>query len=190
MGSIAPFPFRFGGSRQAVVRSATSDDAPGILALARDVIAEGRFSITQPEEFRQTVEQERDWISRHTNAPGQLVLVAETGGEIVGLLELENGQRERIAHRGTLTLSVAAAHRRRGVATALLQALFQWAEEHPLIEKLALATLANNEPALRLFEKLGFQEEGRRPREVKFGPNEYVDDVLMYRWVNAQVPPT
>jgi RimJ/RimL family protein N-acetyltransferase len=189
MGSIAPFPFRLTGGEQAVVRSATSDDAAGILALAREVIAESRFSITQPEEFLQTVEQQRDWISRHTNAPGQLVLLAETGGQPVGLLELENGQRKRIAHRGTLTVCVAAAHRRQGVATALLEALFRWAEEHPLIEKLALATLANNEPAIRLFQKLGFQEEGRRPREVKFGPDKYVDDVLMYRWVNAQSPP-
>jgi ribosomal protein S18 acetylase RimI-like enzyme len=41
----------------------------------------------------------------------------------------------------------------------LLQALVEWAEANPLIEKLRLAVLANNETAIGLYRKLGFVEE-------------------------------
>ena len=57
-----------------------------------------------------------------------------------------------------------------------------WAEAHPVIEKLCLAVFATNEPAIGLYRKLGFVEEGRRPREVKLAPNQYVDDICMYRF--------
>jgi RimJ/RimL family protein N-acetyltransferase len=65
----------------------------------------------------------------------------------------------------------------------LLQTLIDWAEANPLIEKIGLAVFANNEAAIRLYRKLGFMEEGRRPREMKLGPGQYVDDVLMCRLV-------
>jgi RimJ/RimL family protein N-acetyltransferase len=70
-----------------------------------------------------------------------------------------------------------------GIGTALLQTLIDWAEANPLIEKIGMAVFANNERAIRLYRKLGFVEEGRRPREMKLGPGWYVDDVLMYRFV-------
>jgi RimJ/RimL family protein N-acetyltransferase len=70
-----------------------------------------------------------------------------------------------------------------GMGTLLLQALIDWAEAHPAIEKLSLAVLATNTAAIGLYRRFGFIEEGRRPREVKLGPDEYVNDVLMYRFV-------
>jgi ribosomal protein S18 acetylase RimI-like enzyme len=37
--------------------------------------------------------------------------------------------------------------------------------------------------AMGLYRKLGFVEEGRRPRELKLGPEHYIDEILMYRFV-------
>ena len=37
--------------------------------------------------------------------------------------------------------------------------------------------------AIHLYTKLGFKEEGRRNKHVKFGPNEYVDDIIMSQFV-------
>ena len=36
---------------------------------------------------------------------------------------------------------------------------------------------------IRLYRRLGFVEEGRRAEEIKIGPNRYVDEVLMGRFV-------
>jgi RimJ/RimL family protein N-acetyltransferase len=45
------------------------------------------------------------------------------------------------------------------VGTALLQALLEWAESSPVIEKVCLDVFATNEPAIRLYKNLGFIEE-------------------------------
>jgi len=98
-------------------------------------------------------------------------------------LSFENGPHRRIAHRGTCGFSVAKQWRGKGIGTTLLQTLIEWAGANPLIEKVGLAVFANNEQAIRLYRKLGFVEEGRRPREMKLGPGQYVDDIMMYRFV-------
>ena len=72
---------------------------------------------------------------------------------------------------------------RKEIATVLLQSLIDWAAAKPLIEKIGLTVHANNENAIRLYRKFGFIEEGRRSKELKLGPDIYVDDILMYRFV-------
>ena len=66
----------------------------------------------------------------------------------------------------------------------MLRCFIEWAEASPLIEKIGLGVFATNEPAIALYRKSGFVEEGRQPREVKVG-SEYVDVILMYRFVTA-----
>jgi len=165
------------------IRSAHPDDAARLLAYVRAVAAETPFFIMEADEFNFTDEQERQWIQEHLDGPGKLVLVAEVSGPVVGVLSFENGPHRRIAHRGTFGFSVAKQWRGKGIGMALLQTLIDWAEANPLVEKVGLAVFANNEQAIRLYRKLGFVEEGRRPREMKLGPGQYVDDIMMYRFV-------
>jgi ribosomal protein S18 acetylase RimI-like enzyme len=82
-----------------------------------------------------------------------------------------------------LNLSIQPQYRRCGIATALLEALFRWARKNPIVEKLALAVFTTNVPAIALYKKNGFIEEGRRVKEVKMADGQYVDDILMYKLV-------
>ena len=166
-----------------IIRSAQPDDAARLLAYVRSVAAETPFFIMEADEFNFTDQQERQWIQDHLDGPGKLALVAEASAAVVGVLSFENGPHRRIAHRGTFGFSVAQQWRGKGIGTALLETLIAWAEANPLVEKIALAVFANNEPAIRLYRKLGFVEEGRRPREMKLGPGQYEDDIMMYRFV-------
>jgi RimJ/RimL family protein N-acetyltransferase len=183
VGSFSSRQFRAKSGEAITIRAAVPDDAPALLAHARAVIEERDLFITLPEEFDHTVDSERAWIEQHANDPGHLVLVADIAGKIEGMLFFENGPRKRLAHRGVLHMSVSRAWRSRGVGTALLQSLVDWGSEHATIEKLRLAVLATNARAMGLYKKLGFVEEGRRPKEVKLAPGQYVDDILMYRFV-------
>jgi ribosomal protein S18 acetylase RimI-like enzyme len=45
----------------------------------------------------------------------------------------------------------------------------------------SVSVLVANEPAIGLYRKHGFVEEGRRVCEIKLGPAEYADDLIMYR---------
>ncbi len=169
----------------ATIRSAVPDDAPALLAHGRAVVNESEFVLMHPDEFTFTEEQERDWIRQYHDDSGRLLLVAEVSGSLVGVLFFESTPRRRLAHRGTLHMSVSREWRGQGIGTALLRSLIAWAEPHPTIEKLSLEVFSTNATAIGLYRKLGFIEEGRQPREIKLGPEKYVDSILMYRFVKS-----
>jgi len=91
------------------------------------------------------------------------------------------GGSRRTAHVADLGLSVSPAWRRRGVAGELLDAALTAAEASS-IRRIAVAVIAANEPALRLFASRGFAEEGRRPGHVRID-GEAHDLVLLGRSV-------
>jgi len=165
------------------VRSARPEDAADFLAYLRAVVPESDFLIVRPEEVEKTVDEERRWIEERLDAPGRLIPVAEASQRLIGALTFDNGSRRRVAHRGTFGMTVRKNWRAQGVGTALLQCLIDWAEESPLIEKVRLGVFSGNDVAVRMYRKSGFVEEGRRPREVKIGENQYADVILMYRFV-------
>jgi len=183
MASISPKTIDLKSGENVALRSVQSDDMERLLSYIRSVAQETPFFILQADEFNFSNEQEREWIQDHLDDPGKLAIAAEVSGTIVGSLSFENGPHKRIRHRGMLGVSVAKEWRGKGIGAALLRSLIEWAEANPIIEKIGLAVFANNENAIRLYEKLGFVEEGRRPRELKIGPDRYADDILMYRFV-------
>ncbi len=167
----------------AIVRAAVPDDAARLRAITVEAMGEGEYHITEADEFTFTVEQGAEWIAQCAAAPADLILVAEVDDVIQGSLNFEVGTRRRTRHAGWLAMSVDAGWRERGVGSALLGALLAWAEREPSIERVGLALLAGNTRARRLYEKLGFREEGRRARAIKLGTDRYVDEVLMGRMV-------
>jgi RimJ/RimL family protein N-acetyltransferase len=183
MALIEPQHFTAANGERFTIRTAQPDDAAALLAYIRPLAQETGFFILEPDEFPATEEQEQQWVQDHLDSPGKLVLLAEADGTIIGNVSFDNGPHRRIAHRGTLGIGVVKQWRGRGVGTALLQMLLEWATATPLIEKVCLEVFATNETAIRLYRTLGFIEEGRRPKDIRRGPGQYVDTVAMYRLV-------
>lgn len=165
------------------IRSAEPADAARILEMVKAVMAEGIYTLSEPDELDQTVVQEADWIQKHIDHPSKVVLVAEVEGRLVGMLNFANGHRRRIAHHGEFGLSLDPEWREQGLGAAMIKALIDWATENPTIEKIDLRVHATNQRAIALYEKFGFIHEGLQKKDLKLGPNHYVDTVLMGRFV-------
>ncbi len=184
MSQITPQVVLLPSGASVTIRSANPSDAEPLCAyltmLWRD---EEAFNVTAPDEAVPTVEDETQWILTHRDAPDQLALVVEDAGRIVGLADMEAGPRRRIAHSARLGISLAAGWRNQGIGTTLMQTLLDWARSHPHIEKVTLAVLASNHRAMHVYQRLGFREEGRGYRAIKYGEGENVDDILLYCWV-------
>ncbi|MHC4464030.1 MAG: GNAT family N-acetyltransferase [Planctomycetota bacterium] len=183
MGQIKPKEYELKTGEKLTVRAAVPDDAPALIEQAHIILTEDLYNITTFEEFEMTVEKEREWIQEHIDHPARIVLVAELAGSIAGGLGFENSSRKRLEHHGILHMGVHPQFRDKGVGTALVQSLIDWAKQNPIVEKLCLIVFATNEPAIRLYKKMGFLEEGRRLRHVTIADGEYVDAILMARFV-------
>lgn len=104
-------------------------------------------------------------------------LVAERSGEVLGyvglMYVLDEGYISNVA--------VSPACRRRGIGEALIAALTQRAEWLGLAF-LTLEARASNVPAIRLYEKMGFRQVGRRKNYYQ-RPEE--DAMLMTLFLNG-----
>jgi RimJ/RimL family protein N-acetyltransferase len=153
------------------VRSARPEDAAGILRLFEEVAAERRHILTEPPIDR---EDRRQRFLEGLQSDDAQLFVAEVGGEIVGDLAVFR----RGAGPATIGMAVAAAWRGRGVGTALMQACVKWACEAG-VHKLSLEVFPWNEPAIALYRKFGFVEEGRLRKQYRRQDGELWDVVVM-----------
>ena len=166
-----------------LIRQATPDDAEALIAHAESVMAENVYSLTEPGEFQMPILQEREWIRMMNDHPNHFLRVAEVSGSIVGMIHLSNGHRRRIAHTSEFGMSVSRPFRDQGIGRLLIQALLDWARENTVIEKISLKVHGDNSRAIHLYKTLGFVEEGCLKKEIKYGPNQYVDVLLLSKFV-------
>ena len=165
---------------QAVIRSARTEDAEGLVSLYREVIAEGRWTLVRAGERQSTAEAEAKEIDRFNEAGGSLYLVAGEGSQILGTARAEEGGFRRTAHFADVhSVWVRRDRRGAGVADALMEALVDWARGSRQIEKLGLFVFSTSEAAIALYKKHGFVEEGRSARDIRFEDGSYADTVIL-----------
>jgi putative acetyltransferase len=95
--------------------------------------------------------------------------VALLGDEVVGVLDCDG----REGTSAELTVLVHQAHRRRGLASSLLEEAIAWASGRAELRELRAQVLKDNIPAIALYSKHGFASRGpdrllvrRRGREI------------------------
>jgi L-amino acid N-acyltransferase YncA len=161
-----------------LVRNATRDDLPQILAIYNDVIA------TSTAIYADRAEWFEGRLKR--NYP---VLVAVEAEEVFGFSSFGDWRGAWSGYRHTVehSVHVSAASRGGGVGSRLVEALF------PLAQKMNMHVMigaidAANEGSLRFHERLGFQRAAHF-REVghKFG--RWLDLVFMQRFLDAPGAP-
>jgi putative acetyltransferase len=105
----------------------------------------------------QSLEQTRNWIE--SQGAGTLSIVAEIEAQIVGVAGLQRLQGRRL-HAADLGIGVHDAFTGRGIGKALLGALIDAADNWLNIRRIELTVFTDNAPAIRLYEKFGFETEG------------------------------
>ncbi|SNX55073.1 GNAT family N-acetyltransferase [Thermoanaerobacterium sp. RBIITD] len=159
------------------IREANIKDAKGIVKLIDSVGKEKLYMVT--ENYTLTEEEERQLI-RKLNHEKDLILVADYGGNIIGCLTLfryYGGRSPKVQHVGEIGISIDSEFRNNGIGSKLFEYTIEWAKRKNY-KKLCLSVFSSNLNAIHLYEKYGFQIEGRRKQQFKIGDN-YVDEILM-----------
>jgi putative acetyltransferase len=163
-------------STDVLVRRAEPRDAEALVELGRDVGAEPEAWLITTGAWR-TPGEERRYLKALRRWEHAAVFVAEEDERVVGRLSVARDQHPASVHVADLGLMVAADRRRRGIGRALLVAAVDWARAAG-VTKLELHVFPWNEPAIRLYERFGFEREGvRRGHYLRDG--EEVDAILM-----------
>ena len=182
MGNIQVQRFNFKNGEEFIIRTALPSDAEKVLHYIKAIFNESKYMLTTADEFQMTVEQERTFLENMYSQPGMLGIIAEYHNEIIGFLNFQNGHKKRTQHIGEFGMSVEKRFRHQGVGQKLLSTLLNWAEKNPVIEKVCLEVFDQNTNAIKLYEKMGFFEEGRKKRNIKISENEYYDIICMAKF--------
>jgi RimJ/RimL family protein N-acetyltransferase len=162
-----------------IIREAKPSDAARIIAYMNRLSEEPNSNIEiSPGEFTRTVEEEAGFLAEFAQSKNSIFLVAEAEGQIVGMLNCKGSNRVAIRHAVTLGMSVDQDWRRQGIGSQLMAQAIAWAKSTGIISRIELAVFERNEKAIRLYQKFGFEIEGKR-RKAIFREGEYLDGLIM-----------
>jgi ribosomal protein S18 acetylase RimI-like enzyme len=150
---------------------------PADAASYRDIRLEGLRC--DPEAFGSTfaAENARPLTFFSERLDGSAAFGAFHGSELVGIagLLIHEGQKE--AHKGLLVgMYVRPNARQAGVGRRLVETIIEYARRR--VDLVQLSVVSENEPARRLYERLGFLEYGLEKNALK-QDGRYYDEVLM-----------
>ena len=118
----------------------------------------------------------------HMEAPvtgTNIVAVADADGAVIGHIVLFRGKGFQ-SHSAWFGLAVHDEWWRRGVASALMTAMIDTAHNWLGLTRISLEVFTDNEPAIALYRKFGFEIEGTLRRRV-FRMGKYADGYMMAR---------
>jgi putative acetyltransferase len=158
------------------IRAAEPEDIPAISATMAGPIAV-RGTLQVPYTSNALRRERFTFTDIHT-----VFLVAEPvdGGDPIGNIGLHRNTRPRRIHTASLGMSVRDDWQGRGVGTALMAAALGVADDWWQVRRVHLEVYADNEPAIALYRRFGFEVEGTL-RQDAFREGEYVDSLVMAR---------
>jgi putative acetyltransferase len=156
-----------------LIRPARPDDAAAIHEIRQQPEVR-RFTSALPSE--RVTNSQKYLADLGGNAH---LLVAEIDGRVVGMAGL-HVREGRQRHSARVGLMVHDAFAGRGIGRALLEALLDVADNWLGLIRVDLDVYGDNERALRLYETLGFVEEGRL-HKAYIREGKLHDGVLMAR---------
>ena len=160
-------------------RSLSQTDAPAALALMRR--AEGGALARLPEEM------DLAWMEEALAGAlaGGIAIGAWDGARLIGLIKASRMPSVQFQHvLWDLTVAVDPDAQGRGVGHGLFEELLAAADRSPRrLERIELVVREGLTHAIRLYERLGFRQEGRFERRFRLAAGTYEADLPMALFV-------
>jgi putative acetyltransferase len=125
-----------------------------------------------------SLESVRELLTK--SGEGDHILVAVVDGEVVGVIGLHTSSKPRVNHRGEIGMVVRDDWQGKGVGTAIMRAVIDLADKWLNLTRIELTVFTDNESAIALYRKFGFEIEGTL-RKYAFRDGEFVDAYAMAR---------
>ena len=156
----------------ATVRKLTEKDIPAAVSIWNKVVEEGKaFPQTEYLDEKSGAE----FFAQQT-----YTAVAELDGEIVGMYILHPNNIGRCGHICNASYAVKYGMRGKHIGEALVTDCLEQAKTHGFGILQFNAVVASNEPALKLYKKLGFVQLGTIPKGFLNKDGVYEDIIVHY----------
>ena len=159
-------------------REAEPSDAGKFLEYCKIVGSETDNLTFGAEGLSLTISQEADFIRKFAGNPGSIMIVAFDEGELIGTgaVSVVSG-KPRFAHRREIAISVRKDYWGKGIGTGIMNVLMDFAKKSGA-EVLELQVRSDNEAAISLYKKFGFEKIGTNEKFFKINGEFFAADYM------------
>ena len=163
------------------IKSAAESDAAAVCQHRYLTSQETYFLARYPEECSLDPAKMALRLQETAGSPREFNITAFTDGKVIGDLGVTQLREHlKFRHRAYMGISIQKQFCGIGIGSAMVACAIEQAA-HNGFEQLELGVFADNLPAIRLYEKFGFQKCGTQPRAFKLKDGTYRDEILMVK---------
>ncbi len=167
--------------QNCLLRSPTAEDAEAMLQYFRQTCGETEFMGRYEDEIIMKVEDEQNLLDEIINDPKRAMIAAFIDNKLVANIGFSWIEPfERFRHRAGFGMSILKDFWGLGIGSALMEALIEAARKAEY-EQLELEVVAENERAIALYKKFGFEIFGTRENTLKYRDGHYCAAHLMMK---------
>jgi len=161
------------------IRKPTIEDALGIINIISTADTETKFLTRNPEEFKVTEEQEKEFIRCILEDSDQDWFVAEYDRQVVGQCSVGLIKRtERCRHRAEVTFVILKKYCGMGIGGKLMQQCINWCKDRN-VTQIELSVVADNKQAINMYESFGFKRTGTITKAMRYDDGTFADELFM-----------
>lgn len=167
-----------------VLTSPKIENAQEMADYYNTMITETRFVASDIFDSKATIESQEKWINQSLNDEKSLIVIAQIGGKIVGMGNINPKGTKRVRYRHVCLIGVSVLKQFWGlkIASAILTELINFAKKTDY-EQIELDVVSTNESAIHLYKKFRFVEEGRLTHAMKYTDGTYADFIKMQKFL-------
>lgn len=166
--------------KKVVIRYPEMRDTEDLMNFVNS-LAKEKSKIAMTEEIDWEEELEKHSANLKKIEKGERVqLVPEVGEKVVGSASVKKGKYGATEHTGRLALALKKEFRGKGLGSKLMELIISEAKDKLDIEILSLEVFENNQAAINLYKKFGFERSGKIKDGLK-EDGEYRDKIIMER---------
>lgn len=155
-----------------IIREADIEDAENVIEYIKIVSDETDFLISDSSERNFTVRKEKEFLQNIQSSILEKIFLFEIENKIVGMCSIEGINKIRIKHRVDLAITVLKNYWGNKIGEKLIDYAIDYCKSNS-IKKIELTVRIDNERALKLYKKFGFEIEGEIKKFIYLDGNYY-----------------
>lgn len=155
-----------------IIREADIEDAKNVIEYIKIVSDETDFLISDSSERNFTVRKEKEFLQNIQSSILEKIFLFEIENKIVGMCSIEGINKIRIKHRVDLAITVLKNYWGNKIGEKLIDYAIEYCKSN-CIKKIELTVRIDNERALKLYKKFGFEIEGEIKNFIYLNGNYY-----------------
>lgn len=166
-----------------ILRRPNENDAEGMLEYLKISSDETHFMTRYSEEIDITIDKEIEFLKDNLNSKTNMMITAFINNEVAGSAGINCvGNWIKQKHRAVFGVAIKKKYWNNGIGNVLVKEVINQAKEIGY-EQIELGVFSDNEKAIALYKKHGFEVWGNVKNAFKLKDGTYQDEIIMGKMI-------